>query len=244
MLVLGHRGMPSRRIAENTLMSFNCAIQAGVDGVEFDVRLSRDGQLIIFHDDILTRIAGDARKVHDLTLKELTSIELRGAGSIPTLNEIIPAVPAPLILNFEIKDPEAAPLVFAKLKTSTALRERAIISSFNLDILKLCKDELPDVKRIALLHSWVTPVRRRTVWPHVFETEPTAIGTRIGSLNIARVRWLKARGYQVAAYDDRPSVRAARRMARLGVDIAMTFRPDILLNTTPSRSALNTPPIF
>ncbi|MFA6504359.1 MAG: glycerophosphodiester phosphodiesterase family protein [Patescibacteria group bacterium] len=229
MIILGHRGMPNRRVAENTIMSFTRAVQAGVDGIEFDVRLSRDGELVIFHDDNLTRVAGDARKIHDLTAKELSEVELRGAGSIPTLNEVIPAVPTPLLLNFEIKDVEAAPLVFAKLKTSAALRERAIISSFHLDVVKACKDELPDVKRVALLHSWVTPVRRRTVWPLVFETEPTAIGTRIGSLNASRVRWLKARGYQVAAYEDRPSIRAARRMAKLEVDIAMTFRPDAIL---------------
>lgn len=77
MLVLGHRGMPNRRVAENTLLSFIQAIQAGVDGVEFDVRLSRDGQMVIFHDDNLVRLAGDARKINDLTAKELTTVELR-----------------------------------------------------------------------------------------------------------------------------------------------------------------------
>ena len=120
--------------------------------------------------------------------------------------------------------------MFAKLKTSAALRERAIVSSFHLDIVKECKEQLPEVKRVALLHSWVTPVRRRIVWPQVFETDPWAVGTRVGSLNPARVRWLRSRGYKVACYEDRPSVRSARRMAKLGVDIAMTFRPDILRN--------------
>lgn len=229
MLVLGHRGMPNRRVAENTLLSFTQAIQAGVDGVEFDVRLSRDGQMVIFHDDSLVRLAGDARRVEDLTAKELSAIELRGAGTIPLVNEITTVVPSPLILDFEIKDQNAAPALFAKLNTSAGLRERAIVSSFHLDVLKACKEQLPDVKRLALLHSWVTPVRRRVVWPQVFETEPWAVGTRIGSLNPSRIKWLRARGFKVGAYEDRPSVRAARRMAKLGVDIAMTFRPDAIL---------------
>jgi len=229
MLVLSHRGMPNRRVAENTLLSFTQAIQAGVDGIEFDVRLSGDGQLIVFHDNNLIRLAGDARKPNELTVKELSQVELRGAGNIPLINEVTTTVPSPLILDFEIKDPEAAPLLFTKLNTSAGLRERAIVSSFHLDVLKACKEQLPDVRRMVLLHGWVPPVIRKAVWPQVFEIEPWAVGTRIGSLNPARVRWLHARGYKVGAYDERPSVRAARRMARLGVDIAMTYRPDVIV---------------
>jgi glycerophosphoryl diester phosphodiesterase len=223
--------MPNRRVAENTLLSFTQAIQAGVDGIEFDVRLSRDEQMMVFHDDTLVRLAGDARRVDELTARELGQIELRGAGNIPLVNEVTTAIPSPLILDFEIKDPAAAPLLFAKLNTSAGLRERAIVSSFHLDVLQVCKEQVPDVRRMALLHSWVTPGRRRIVWPQVFEVEPWAVGTRIGSLNLARVRWLHARGYKVGAYEDRPSVRAARRMVKLEVDIAMTFRPDAIKKT-------------
>lgn len=222
--------MPNRRVTENTPLSFTQAIQAGVDGIEFDVRLSKDGQLIVFHDKNLVRVAGDARKPNELTVKELNQIELRGAGNIPLINEVTTAVPAPLILDFEIKDPEAAPLLFTKLKTSAGLRERAIVSSFHLDVLKACKEQLPDVRRLVLLHSWVSIVSRKIIWPQVFEIEPWAVGTRIGSLNPSRVRWLHARGYKVGAFDERSSVRAARRMAKLGVDIAMTYRPDAILN--------------
>jgi glycerophosphoryl diester phosphodiesterase len=231
MLILGHRGMPNRRIAENTILSFVQAVQAGVHGVEFDVRLSRDGQMVIFHDDNLIRAAGDARRVRDLTAKELASVELRGAGSIPLLNEVIRAVPEPLWLDFEIKDEEAAPQVFAKLKTSSALRERSIISSFYIQVVKDSLEQLPEVRRVALLHSWVPPGRGYKVWPQIFETKPWAIGTRIGSLTPGRVRWLHEQGCKVAAYEDRPSARAAKRMAKLGVDVPMTFRPDILLNS-------------
>lgn len=136
-------------------------------------------------------------------------------------------------MDFEIKDPEAAPLLFTKLNTSAGLRERAIVSSFHLDVLKACKEQLPDVRRLALLHNWVAPGRRRVVWPQVFETEPWAVGTRVGSLNESRIRWLRARGYQVATYENRTSIRAARRMARLGVDVAITFRPDVMLIPLP-----------
>ena len=228
MLVLGHRGMPNRRVTENTLLSFIQAIQAGVDGVEFDVRLSRDNQMVIFHDDNLVRLAGDSHKINELTAKELSAIELRGAGNIPLVNEVTTSIPSPLLLDFEIKDPEAAPQLFAKLKTSAGLRERTIVSSFHLDVLKACKEQLPDVRRLVLMHGWVAPGRRHVVWPQIFETEPWAVGTRIGALNDSRIRWLRARGYKVASYENRTSIRAARRMAKLGVDIAITYRPDAL----------------
>ncbi|MDD5726912.1 MAG: glycerophosphodiester phosphodiesterase [Patescibacteria group bacterium] len=186
---------------------------------------------MIAHDSDLIRVAGDAHKIKELTAKELSETELRQAGSIPLLLDVTSNVPEPLILNFEIKDPEAAPFLFTKLKTSASLRKRAIVSSFQMEILKTAKEQLPDVRRIALLRAWVLPGMRRMVWPKIFEVEPWAVATRIGSLNPSRIKWLHARGYKVGAYDNRPSIRAARRMAKLGVDIAMTYRPDAITST-------------
>lgn len=221
--------MPNRRIAENTVLSFQQAVNAKVHGLEFDVRLSKDGQPVIFHDENLIRLAGDARKIKDLTVKELAGVELRGAGNIPTLNDITTAFPSPLFLDIEIKDPDATEPIIAKLKTSSALRERTIVSSFFLDVLKKFRDELPEIKRVVLMHTWVAPGRRRTLWPQVFEVQPWAFGTRVGSLNVARMDFLHKHDCLAAAYEDRPSMRAAKRMKRIGVDIAITFRPDVIL---------------
>ena len=57
-LVFGHRGSPTH-VTENTLPSFEKAIEQGVDGLEFDVRLSQDKKIVIFHDESLKRLAGE-----------------------------------------------------------------------------------------------------------------------------------------------------------------------------------------
>ncbi|MFA6447406.1 MAG: glycerophosphodiester phosphodiesterase family protein [Patescibacteria group bacterium] len=225
MLIFGHRGMPSNKVTENTLMSFLQAVQAGVDGIEFDVRCSKDGELVIIHDDTLVRVAGDARRVEDLTHKELQAILLRGAGNIPTLNDITTAIPATVQLDIEIKDLKATELIIAKLKTSAGLRERTIISSFHIEALRQCLQEVPDVRRLVLVRAW--SLRNSTLWQDAFSVLPWGIGTRIGSLNESRIRWLRSKGVQVAAYEDRSPVRAAKKMAMLGVDLAITYRPDV-----------------
>ncbi len=88
--LLGHRGSP-RRFTENTLSSFEAALAEGADGFELDVRLSRDGQLVVFHDPTLERLTQgrDQRSISDVTCNELEGIALVGGARIPTLLEVL-----------------------------------------------------------------------------------------------------------------------------------------------------------
>lgn len=75
-LVVGHRG--ARRLAiENTLEALRIAANEGADGVEFDVQLSRDGELFLFHDDDLKRLCGRDTAPTDLTWRELRALQLQ-----------------------------------------------------------------------------------------------------------------------------------------------------------------------
>ena len=226
MMVLGHRGRPTTRIAENTVLSFLQAMQAGADGIEFDVQMSRDGELMVCHDETLPRIAGDARHIKDLTANELTSLTLRGAGNVPTLNDVTSSIPAPAILDMEIKDADATNHIIAKLKTSAALRERTIISSFHLDVLRECQKQLPEVRRIALIAYWFLPAKNRKNWDEIFALQPWAVVPRLSHLTPTRIKWLREHGVKAGAFDVRHSVRAARKMEKLGLDVAITYRPE------------------
>ena len=75
MLMMGHRGSPSM-ITENTLPSFQKSIDQGADGIELDIRLSKDGQLVVFHDVDLKRLSDRSENISDLSLTELQTIEL------------------------------------------------------------------------------------------------------------------------------------------------------------------------
>jgi glycerophosphoryl diester phosphodiesterase len=128
VLVLAHRGLhrgpaetAAERPPENTLEAFARAIELGVDGIETDVRLSRDGLPVLFHD----RLAPDGREVADLTAAELAA----AAGyPVPTLDAALALSPA-ILWNVEIKVPAALPATFS-LAERLARTHRLLVTSF------------------------------------------------------------------------------------------------------------------
>lgn len=99
-----HRGLHSDTLPENSLAAFEAACRAGY-GIELDVRLSRDGVAVVFHDDTLTRMCGIDRRVSELTAAELAKIPLAGnpAHKIPTFAEVLSLVRGRVPLLVEIK---------------------------------------------------------------------------------------------------------------------------------------------
>jgi len=102
MKVIAHRGL-SAHYPENTLLAFEKAIQAGADGIETDLRLSGDGEIILFHDKSLQHIAAVEAKPEDLTLASLKKLDVGMKESIPTLDEALQLVEGKLTLILEIK---------------------------------------------------------------------------------------------------------------------------------------------
>jgi glycerophosphoryl diester phosphodiesterase len=90
MKIIGHRGAPSLA-PENTIAGIRAAKKAGVDAVEFDIRLSKDGQLFLCHDVTLQRTHGIQKKVADLTAKQLRSIKDSAGNPLPSLHEALEA---------------------------------------------------------------------------------------------------------------------------------------------------------
>jgi glycerophosphoryl diester phosphodiesterase len=114
MLVLAHRGAGA---PENTLATFDSAAARGADGIETDVRLSRDGLPVLYHD----RVSPDGREVADLTAAELSA----AAGYlVPTLDEAFARFPD-LFWNVEIKTPAAVPAVLERVERLLAARPSA-----------------------------------------------------------------------------------------------------------------------
>ncbi len=143
-LLLGHRG--ARLLApENTLLAFELAVAAGADGVELDVRLTRDRQVVVFHDATLERMTEgrEVRAVRELTLAEAQRLELQQGASIPSLAEVLAwAAGGGHRLNVELKaDHEpAGALVAGVLEICTqlahlAMAEKLIFSSFSAQLV-------------------------------------------------------------------------------------------------------------
>lgn len=127
MLKIGHRGAKGY-VAENTLASFQKALELGCDGIELDVHLSSDKKIIVIHDETIDRTTSGKGFVTDLS-----SLELKNFG-IPTLEEIIDLVNGKCFINIEIKDANATNEVIKILeKFDLNLFQ---ISSFNWAVLE------------------------------------------------------------------------------------------------------------
>lgn len=112
---LAHRGLHGEGAAENSMTAFRRAKEAGF-GVELDVRLSKDGELVVFHDDTLTRVAGVERRVDELTLAELRECRLLDTDdTIPTLREVFDLIDGSIPILIEIKEKIGSSAVTRKL---------------------------------------------------------------------------------------------------------------------------------
>ena len=108
-LIIAHRGDVSNA-PENTIAAFVSAYRRGADGIELDVRLTRDGQLVVYHDRSLRRIGGVRGLVTNFTLDEIRSLDVGGwfgtefsGVQAPTLDEVFEALPSDYLINVEMK---------------------------------------------------------------------------------------------------------------------------------------------
>jgi len=158
-ILIAHRG--AQEIApENTLSAFSLALHRGFPAVECDVQLSRDGKLVIIHDETLHRTTGKPGWVSRHTFAELRKLPLQGQERIPTLSEVIELVirSARRRLVIEIKaDSEAhaekVALVLAKAlaKLSATESRRVEVHSFWYKALRLFKRKCPLVTTAAIV---------------------------------------------------------------------------------------------
>ena len=130
-LKVGHRGARGYE-TENTIASFEKAISLGANAIEFDVRMSKDGKLIVIHDDNLKRVFGKDIKVSEASLKELKQ---SSDDKIPTLEEGLKFIDRKVEkILVEIKEDGLEMKILAVLK-KTRLTGRVIIVSFLEDAL-------------------------------------------------------------------------------------------------------------
>lgn len=149
MRVIAHRGW-SGKYPENTMLAFKNAVDLGCDGIELDVHLSKDGEVMIIHDEKLARTSGYDGVVSDYTRAELEKISAGktkddkfGFTPIPSLEEYLDYVSKyPIVTNIELK---TAPTYYPGIEEKTlelvekfGCQDRVFFSSFNwLSLMKM-----------------------------------------------------------------------------------------------------------
>src|SRR5262245_14432898 len=135
---------------ENTRLSFTKALDAGADGIEFDIRRCGDGRLVVIHDETVGRTTNGRGRVRDLSYEELRQFDAGSAESIPLLTDTLDEFGSKCILNIELKDGAIGADV-KRLVLERQLGQRVIVSAFEWDELRPLTPEVP----IALLSSKV-----------------------------------------------------------------------------------------
>lgn len=139
MLKIGHRGARGYE-PENTLSSFQKAIDLQVDAIELDVHLSADGELMVIHDETIDRTTNGKGEVNKFTRDELQHFSIEGNNKIPTLVEVFDLVDRLCFINIELKTFETAAKVVDLIEKY--IREKNweykdfLVSSFDWDALE------------------------------------------------------------------------------------------------------------
>lgn len=226
--LVAHRGY-SGAYPENTLSAFAGAYAAGAKTVEFDVRKTKDGELVIFHDDTLEKFTGDQTTVADHTYEELLQLD---AGEwygreyrlerIPTLDQTLDLLSTTNMRMFcELKnigdDPDFAAQVYQKCADYGVL-DRVVFLSFNYDYLTTIKAINPE-QPIMVLASF-----GKSTLPTKYPAE--YYGVNMKTLTPKTIRAIHDAGAKVYSYT--PDTRGQMlSLQRLGVDGVITDYVDV-----------------
>jgi glycerophosphoryl diester phosphodiesterase len=185
MLIIGHRGSKGTH-PENSLQALREVIDSGADMAEFDVRLTKDGQVVLGHDFTLARTHRSLNIVSRSTLAELRAQTAGSSNPVITLHEAVACGWKQTLLNIEIKQSAAVDPTLDTLRdyiTSPEDWEYVIFSSFNPLTLRTIRARAPHAQ-LALLHYfdpmtymlWHKSLRLTAVGFHRLHLNPLAIG--------------------------------------------------------------------
>lgn len=147
---IAHRGLHNENIPENSLKSFQEACKNGYI-IENDIHITKDNQVVVFHDDTLKRMCGVDKKVEELTLNEIKEYNLLNTDEkIPTLKECLDLIDGkvPLLIEFKCLDIKTCDMLCNEAnKILNEYKGEYAIQSFYPFVLKWYKDNRPDVMR-------------------------------------------------------------------------------------------------
>lgn len=189
---IGHRGAAGHE-PENTLRSIERAIELGVDFVEMDVQLTRDGHLVILHDKRVDRTTNGRGYVSQMSLAEVQALDAGKGEKIPTLNDVLRLASQRVGLMIEIITPGIADQVVELV--GERYEGTVIYASFLHAEVAAVRRRLPNAATLALIEG--VPIR-----PTDFAKDAgvTHVGVSIDSITADFVAALKRESYKVFVY--------------------------------------------
>jgi glycerophosphoryl diester phosphodiesterase len=247
ILIAAHRG-DWRNTPENSMKALLNCIERGYDIMELDVKMTRDSQLVIMHDNTIDRTTNAKGKVSEYTLSEIRKLRLRnGLGRItdhpiPTLEEMMLAAKGKIIINVD-KGNDWLPAVFQVLQKTGTLEQSIVNVGDNIAYQQLIKENNISDKAIlmvvvnmklqdaaAIISSYKT--RKRSVIQPIFNTDTLTNLNTLPKISSEQVIWLNSLWPSLnGGHDDDLAVEQANPAAawgwliRKGASIMQTDRP-------------------
>jgi glycerophosphoryl diester phosphodiesterase len=224
-LKIGHRGAKAH-VPENTLASFQKALDLGADGIELDVHVCATGELVVIHDFTVDRTTNGSGEVHKMTLAELKHLVVEGGHDIPTLSQVMTLCKGRCKVNIEMKGRHTAmPLNdhIARLVSKGGWRyEDLIVSSFQREELEEISKLNPDVHLGVLTQA---SMKEAWDWAEAFKAK--AIHPHFSLLTESNVKKAQEAGYKIYTW----TVNEPEDIARVkgyGVDGIISDYPERL----------------
>jgi glycerophosphoryl diester phosphodiesterase len=237
-LIYAHRGA-SAHAPENTISAFLLAIEHGADGIEFDVKVTRDGRVIVLHDQTLQRTTTGSGDLKNFTYEELCKLDAGSKFSakynnekLPTLEEVFEAVGNRIGVNIELTN-YATPgdeLIekVSKILATVKDTSRVMFSSFSWGNLKKAHKLCPEIPCGLLALPGIAGWFSRSFFTRNVPHE--AVHPYFADVSKNTVKYWHQQGYQVNIW----TVNEPKEMLRLksiGVDMIMTDDPALAKST-------------
>jgi glycerophosphoryl diester phosphodiesterase len=222
MVIIGHRGAPGYE-PENTLASFEKAIELGANMIELDTACIQTGEVIVIHDASVNRTTNGKGRVAALNLMQLRLLDAGKGQHIPMLDEVIEYINRRVPINIELKQPGVAKPTAAIIKRYMKKGWKAedfIISSFHLQELKDFKASIPSIRLGSLIRRITDTSVSEAIDIGAFSLHPSI---RVASPDL--VTQAHELGLKVFVYTVNRK-RALKKMETLGVDGVITNYPD------------------
>ncbi|AZS88955.1 glycerophosphodiester phosphodiesterase [Streptomyces griseoviridis] len=216
-LTIGHRGVMGVE-PENTLRSFVAAQHAGLDVIELDLHLSKDGALVVMHDTDVDRTTDGTGPIAEKTLAELRALDAGRGERVPVFEEVLDAVPTPI--QAEIKDVAAA-RALAEVIRERDLTSRVEVSSFHDEAVAEVARLLPGARTALIASRYGNDIVERAVEAGAATVCLNLRRLTLETVERARKADLRIIGWVVNTQEQLRLVRA------LGLDGATTDYPEI-----------------
>jgi glycerophosphoryl diester phosphodiesterase len=222
-LIFAHRGA-SAECTENSLAAFRRALGWRVDGIELDVRTTRDGVPLVFHDADLRRLTGGRGRIAELTARDVRRHGLPNGEAIPRLRDVLRLTQGRAVVQIELKAGVALAPVLREVRAARA-GEWVVLASFDPDLVRAAGQLAPEWPRML-----ITEGKRP---PAALARQAAACGASGVSVDYRAVRgaaWVgffRARGLPVWCWTVN-SAAVARRLAGWGVAAILGDNPALL----------------